>query len=298
MIPASKRFLPSETVARIARLELEARQVVEGYLTGLHRSPYFGQSVEFVQHREYVAGDDTRRIDWKMWSKTDKYYLKQYEEDTNLRTTLIVDASESMQFGDGERTKFDYTCCIAACLGYLLLRQQDAVGLTVFDSTVRTQLPARTQRNQLHAILAALEVERPREKSDLFDVLRKVADDQSRRGLIVIVSDLLAPREPFYRGLKLLRQRGHEVLVFHVLDDQEVNFDYQGVTKFEGLEGTGDLLCEPRALRDGYLVALREFLDDVRRSCAKLVVDYQLLKTSDSLDAALRHYVNHRMGIR
>jgi uncharacterized protein (DUF58 family) len=167
--------LQPEAISRIARLEVQARNVVEGFLSGLHRSPYFGQSVEFVQHREYVAGDDPRRIDWKVWSKTDKYYIKQYEEETNLRCMLLVDVSESMQFGTTALTKYEYACTAAASLAYLLLRQQDSVGLTSFDAAVRTAVPSRSKRNHLHAILAALDAQNPAEKTDIYQILAEAA---------------------------------------------------------------------------------------------------------------------------
>lgn len=298
MTQDSKRFLQPEAISRIARLELRARHVVEGFLTGLHRSPYFGQSVEFVQHREYVAGDDPRRIDWKAWSKTDKYYIKQYEEDTNLRSTLLVDVSQSMHFGTQHLNKYEYACAIAACLAYLLLRQQDSVGLVTFDQAVRSVVPPRSRRNHLHAVLAALDAERPAEKTDMFGVLRKVADEQTKRGMIVLISDLFTDRDGLFKGLKLLRHRGHDVLVLHVMDDEELDFNYSGTTKFEGLEEMGDLVCDPRALREGYLKAVQAFLDELRRNCAKQTIDYQTIRTSANLDATLGHYLNHRIGMR
>lgn len=284
--------------SRVSQLELQARHIVEGYLAGMHRSPYFGQSVEFVQHREYVAGDDPRRIDWKMWSKTDKFYIKQFEEDTNLRTTLVVDASESMQFSSGTTTKFDYACIIAASLAYLLLKQQDAAGLIVFDESIRAQIPPRTQRSQLNALLSTLDVQNPKNKSDIFSVLRKIADAQSQKGMIILVSDMFAPREPLFRGLKLLRHRGHDVLIFHILDDEELDFTYAGTTKFEGMEAAGDLLCDPKSLREGYIAAMTAFREELRRECARQVIDFQTIRTSESVDAVLRHYLNHRLGMR
>jgi len=290
--------LPAEAVARISRLELQARNVVEGFLSGLHRSPYFGQSVEFVQHREYVPGDDPRRIDWKAWSKTDKYYIKQYEEETNLRCMLLLDASESMQYGTGQQTKYDYACAITACLAYLLLRQQDSVGLTSFDSRVRSVVPLRSKRNHLHDILAALDAQNPAGKTDMFGILSEVADQQSRRGMIVLVSDLFVPREGLFKGLRLLRHRGHDVLLFHLFDDEELDFNLSGTTKFEGLEEAGEITCDPRALREGYLQALRQYLDQVRRYCAGATIDYQTIRTSQHLDAVLAHYLNHRLGLR
>jgi len=294
----SRRFLQPEAVSRVSRLELQARHIVEGYLTGLHRSPYFGQSVEFVQHREYVPGDDPRRIDWKAWSKTDKFYIKQYEEDTNLRTTLVVDVSESMQFGSGATTKYEYACGIAACLAYLLLRQQDAVGMVTFDEGIRSRVPIRSKRSHLLSLLNALNTEDPAKKSDMFGVLRQIADEQSQRGMIILISDLFADRSGLFRGLKLLRHRGHDVMIFHVMDDEELDFNYTGTTKFEGLEEMGDLVCDPRSLREGYLKAVEAFREELRRHCAKNVVDFQTIRTSEHLDAVLAHYLNHRLGMQ
>ncbi len=291
------KHLRPEVIARVARLEIKARQIVEGFLSGGHRSPYFGQSVEFVQHREYVPGDDVRRIDWKVWSKTDKVYVKLYEEDTNLRTTLIVDLSESMRFGSGAETKYDYGCTIASTLAYLLLRQQDSVGLVAFDESIRTRVPPHSKRTHLNDILAALEAEEPQQKTDMFDVLRHVAEEQGRRGMIVLVSDLLAPRPGLFKGLKMLRHRGHDVLVFHVLDDEELDFNFAGTTKFEGMEELGDILCDPRSLREGYLAAMHTYLDELRRFCAQQVIDYRTIRTSEHIDAVLLHYMNHRLGM-
>lgn len=292
------QYLPADALSRIARLEVQSRQLVEGFLSGQHRSPFFGQSIEFVQHREYVPGDDIRRIDWKVWSKTDKYYIKQYEEETNLRTTILVDASESMQFGSGKVTKYDYACSIAAAMTYLLLRQQDAVSLAVFDEEVRTRAPSRSRQTHLGTILSVLAVEKPRRKTDMHKLLKTIADEKSQRGMVVLISDLFAEREGLFKGLKLLRRRGHDVLLFQILDDQELDFNYEGTTLFEGLEESGKLTCDPKSLRDGYLAAMTEFLDDLRRRCARNVIDYQVLRTSDPLDAALRHYMNHRVGLR
>lgn len=293
-----KRALRPEELARVARLEVRAREIVEGFLAGMHRSPYFGNSVEFLQHREYVAGDETRHIDWKVWSKTDRYYVKLFEEETNLRTVLLVDGSESMLFGSGGTTKFDYGCTIAAALAYLLLRQQDSVGLVTFDSAVRNIVPPRSKRTHLTTVLEALIGEEPRQKTDVYGILRRVAEDYAKRGMVVLISDLLAERDGLFRGLKLLRHRGHDVLVFHVLDDQELDFDYSGTTRFEGLEGLGDLTCDPRALRDGYVKALHLYLNEVRRECAKNRIDYQVIRTSEHLDAALSRFLSSRLGMR
>ncbi|WP_437228050.1 DUF58 domain-containing protein [Planctomicrobium sp. SH661] len=295
--PEIERRLTPEALARIARLEVQARHVVEGFISGQHRSPFFGQSIEFVQHREYVPGDDIRRIDWKVWSKTDKYYLKLYEEETNLRTTILVDGSESMQFGSGKSTKYDYASSVAAALTYLLLRQQDAVSLAVFDEELRSRAPSRSSQNHLGTILSVLAIDTPRRKTDMLGILKRVADEKSQKGMVVLISDFFTDREELFKGLKLLRQRGHDVLLFHVLDDEEMDFTFAGTTKFEGMEGAGDVTCDPKSLRDGYLAALQTFLEELRRRCAHNVIDYQTIRTSTPLDAALRHYMNHRIGM-
>jgi uncharacterized protein (DUF58 family) len=293
-----RRFLHPETIAHISRLDLRARHVVEGFISGMHRSPFFGHSVEFIQHREYVAGDDLRHLDWKVWSKTDRYYIKQYEEDTNLRCTLVVDVSESMHYGRGALNKYNYGCTIAACLGYLLLRQQDSVGLITFDSDVRQIVPTRSQQTHIDSLVNAMHTSRPREKTDLEKILRRVAETVSSRGMIVIVSDLLADREPFFRGLEMLAHRRHDVLVFHILDDDELSFPFAGSTRFEGMEELPQLLCDPRALRDGYLEALEEYLVEVRRGCARRAIDYALVRTGDYLDAVLSKFLHHRMAMK
>jgi len=289
-----RRFLHPETISKITRLELRARQVVEGFISGMHRSPFYGHSIEFVQHREYVAGDDIRHLDWKVWSKTDRFYIKLYEEETNLRTQLVVDVSESMQYGRGALNKYEYGCTVGACLAYLLLRQQDSVACTTFDSAVRQMVPYRSQQTHINAIAQAMHVSRPEEKTDLYKILSRVAETVPGRGMIVIISDLLADREPLFKGLELLAHRRHDVLVFHILDEDEMTFPFAGTTRFEGMEEMPQLTCDPRALRDGYIEALEEYLVECRRGCARLGVDYQLIKTSDYLDAALSAFLHHR----
>src|SRR6516162_822874 len=264
----------------------------------MHRSPFFGHSVEFVQHREYTAGDDLRHLDWKVWSKTDRFYIKQYEAETNLRNQLIVDVSESMHYGRGALNKYNYACTAAACLAYMLLRQQDAVGLISFDQDVRQTVPARSQNTHIDALCNAMHVSRPREKTDIEKILRRVTESISSRGLVILVSDLLVDREPLMRGLEMLCHRRHDILVFHVLDTDEMTFPFAGTTRFEGMEELPHLLCDPRALRDGYLEALEEYLVEVRRGCTRLGIDYQLVRTGDYLDAVLTKFLHHRMAAR
>jgi uncharacterized protein (DUF58 family) len=293
-----RRFLEPRTIAHISPLELRARLVVEGFLSGMHRSPFFGHSIEFVQHREYVSGDDLRHLDWKVWSKTDRYYVKQYEEETNLRATLVVDVSESMHYGRGALDKYGYASTAAACLAYLLLRQQDSAGLITFDADVRQVVPSRSQQLHIDAIVKGLDVSRPRQKTDLEKVLRRIAETISHRGLIILISDLLTDRQALFRGLEMLCHRRHDVLVLHVLDDDELSFPFAGSTRFEGMEEQSNLLCDPRALRDGYLEALEEYLVEVRRGCAKKGIDYLLVRTGDSLDVVLAKFLHQRMAFK
>jgi len=295
-----RRFLHPDTIARISRLDLRARQVVEGFISGMHRSPFFGHSVEFVQHRDYTPGDDIRHLDWKVWSKTDKYYIKQYEEETNLRTHLVVDVSNSMHYGKtgkGQFNKYNYACTIAACLGYMLLRQQDSVGLITFDEDVRQVVPPRSQHTHIDALVKAMDVSKPRDKTNIERIIKRVAENAPGRGLIVLISDLLVEREPLFRALEMLRHGRHDVLVFHVLDEEELTFPFAGTTRFEGMEELDQVLCDPRSLRDGYLEALQEYLVEVRRGCARKGIDYQLVHTREYLDAVLSKFLHHRMAM-
>ncbi|MDP6447114.1 MAG: DUF58 domain-containing protein [Pirellulaceae bacterium] len=278
-------------------MDLRARHIVEGFLSGMHRSPYFGQSVEFRQHREYASGDDLRHVDWKVWARQDRLYVKQFEEDTNLRCTMLVDVSASMSYGEGALNKYEYACTLASSLAYLVLKQQDAVGCVAFDETVRMAAPIRSKRNHLQTIIDTLDVSEPRDKTDIYTIFRDIANSYPRRGMMVVVSDLLADVDNMIRGLKLLRQRGHDVLVFHIMDDDELDFPFTGPTRFEGLESIDMLNCNPRSLRDGYLAAVGEFLEQTRRRCAQNTIDYALVRTSDHLDAALATYLSNRLGM-
>jgi len=293
-----RRFLSPQAISRITRLDLRARQVVEGFISGLHKSPFFGHSVEFVQHRDYTPGDDIRHLDWKVWSKTDRFYIKQFEAETNLRSMLLLDVSESMRYGRGPMTKYEYGCSIAASLAYLLLRQGDAVGCVTFDSALRQAVPARSHQNHLDAVLKAMDVSRPREKTNMESILRRVVESMPGRGMVILITDLLTDRESFFRGIDLLAHKNHDIIVFHVLDNDETDFQFQGTTKFLGMESLGDLVCNPRALRDGYLEAMNEYLAEVRRGCARRGVEYSLIRTGDYLDAVLARFLSARMALR
>ena len=295
-MPDSKRFLRPEATQRIRRLELTARRVVEGFLSGMHRSPYFGQSVEFLQHRQYTVGDEIRHIDWKVYARQDRLHVKQYEEETNLRLHLLVDRSASMAYGTGEQNKFEYAASLASCLAYLALRQQDATGLFTFDSGIRTTVAAKSNRHQLGRILTALDTVGTDQQTRFSQVAREVTQSIPRRGLITIVSDLLGV-DDLLEGLRLMRARGHDVALLHVLHDDELDFQFNGATRFEGLETPAFLNCNPRALREGYLEALNAFLEKTRRACGRLMIEYVLIRTSEPLDAVLARFLAARKGL-
>lgn len=299
-----RRFFDPKVIARISRLDLRAKTVVEGFITGMHRSPFFGHSVEFAQHREYVRGDDIRHLDWKVWSKTDRFYIKQFEAETNLRAQVVVDVSESMHYGvekhrkAGTLNKYEYASTAAACLAFMAIKQGDSAGLITFDEDVRYQLPPKSTDLHLDGIAASLHACTPKQKTDPYKIMKRVAEATHGRGMIVVFSDLLCDREPLLKGLEMLRARRHDVMVFHILDDDEVNFPFGGTTKFEGMEELPELLCDPKALRDGYLEALEEYLVEVRRGCSRLGIDYSLVKTSDYMDAILSKFLHKRMAAR
>ena len=294
----SKRFLHPEAIKRIARMDLRARHIVEGFLSGMHRSPHFGQSVEFRQHREYTPGDDLRHVDWQVWARQDRLYVKQFESDTNMRVNLLVDVSNSMDYGDGALTKFEYAATIAVSLTYLVLKQQDAIGCLTFDAAVRARIQTLSRKSQMQSIMQALQTTEPANKTDLSSIFKQAAEIFPKRGMMIVISDLLSDVQQTLKGLRLLRQRGHDVLLLHVMDNDEIDFPFSGPTKFEDLESDTKLACNPKALREGYLESLEEFLTNVRRGCAKAAVDYALVKTSDSLDAALAKFLSSRMEVR
>ncbi len=292
------KYLDPKVLSKITRLDLQARLVVEGFISGMHRSPFHGFSVEFAAHREYVPGDDLKHLDWKVLGKTDRYYIKQYEEETNLKATFLVDASESMHYGTEGRsdgmTKYQYAAAAAASMAFLLLQQQDAVGLGVFDEALKTYVSPSANPNTIKNFVHGLETGELKAKTSLEGVCHAVAEKIPRRGMVCVVSDLLTDIDSLIRGLQHFLHYGHEVLVLHVMDEDELTFPFQGNTQFRGLEQMGELLVEPRALRDGYLESLNEFLHEVKRKCVAGRIDYKLISTADYLDAALLTFLSAR----
>ena len=293
-----QKYLDPKVLSKIARLDLQARLVVEGFVAGLHKSPFHGFSVEFASHREYAPGDDIKHLDWKVLGKTDRLYIKQYEEETNLKATFLLDASESMQYGrDGGReglTKYRYAAATAASLAFLLLRQQDAVGLAIFDEQIRQYLPASASPNQIKTLVHAIDTVQPKAKTSLEPICHSLAEKLPRRGLICLVSDLFTDIEGLIKGLQHFRHYDHEVMVLHIMDEDELTFPFQGNTMFRGLEAMGRLLIEPRSLREGYLQAMEAFCRAVKRRCIAARIDYKRISTADRLDAALLAFLAAR----
>ncbi|MFM7035685.1 MAG: DUF58 domain-containing protein [Planctomycetia bacterium] len=299
MTPASRRYLHPEAIARIGQLELRARAVVEGVLAGLHKSPYKGQSVEFLQHREYVRGDDLRRVDWKVWARQDRLSVKEFEEETNLRLTLLVDGSASMDYASGPLSKYAYAATLAASLAWLGLSHGDAAGCVVFDDAVRASSPARMKRSHLASIVEVLESRRVGggRQTAFLPVLRSLSETLPRRGLVIVISDLLGDRDGIAKGMQMLRRRGHDLVLLHVMDDDELDFPFDGPTRFEGLELPDHIACNPAALREGYRAALGEFLAGARQQAAAARCDYSLIRTSEPLDAALVRFLSRRASM-
>src|SRR5271168_629661 len=291
----SPNYLDPQTLASLEGLDLQARLMVEGYVAGMHPSPYHGFSVEFAEHREYVPGDDIRHVDWKVWSKTDKLYLKQYEEETNLLLYLLLDTSESMAYASGDNvTKLQYAQFIVASLAYLILQQQDSVGLVDYDDAVRRYLKPAGQTSQLKEVLHLLDVTPAREKSDLGLVFNDLAERFKKRGVVVVFSDLFDDVARILTGLKHFRHRRHEVIVFHILDPAELEFPFRDTTLFKGLEGMPDILTDPHALKRAYQAELQSFLHEMEKGCRMVDIDYVPLRTDQTLDIPLTSYLASR----
>ena len=298
--PAAERraLRPDPRVSeRLAHLTLTASRAVEGFLAGRHRSPHRGVSVEFVERRPYVQGDDLRHLDWKAYARNDRLSLKRYEEETNLECTLVVDASASMGFPkDGRPTKYDYAAQVAAAITQLVLRERDGAALALFDHVLDRVVPASTAPGHLEPILPSLVERDPEDTTDLSVTLGQLSQRIPRPGLVVVISDLFGPVEALAAGLGQLRARRHDSIVLHVLHEDELRFPFDRLTRFEGMEDDSRLLVDPASLREGYLAALSAWRAEVRRTCSTRGVDYHLLDTSTPLDVALSVYLGARMA--
>jgi uncharacterized protein (DUF58 family) len=292
--PGGARFLDPVVVSQLGTLELKARAIVEGFLLGLHRSPFRGFSVEFAEYRQYMPGDDPAFVDWKVYARSDRHYVKRFEQETNLPCHLLVDTSASMHYSSGGVTKLEYAQYLSAALAWLLTQQRDAVGLLAFDHAIRAHLPPSTRPGHLRSLLMTLEALQPGERSDLGRPLHALAEMISRRGLVVIFSDLLDEPARVIDGLRHVRYRGMEVIVFHLMDHAELTFPFDGSMRFRDPESEQEVLASPGAVRDEYLRRLKALNDEYERELRLTGIDYCLVDTSTPLDYALLKYLSAR----
>jgi len=296
------RWLPSKTTATIASMEFISRGVMQGFIAGRHKSPHKGFSIEFAEHRQYTPGDDLRNLDWHVLARSDRSYIKQYVEETNLRATILVDTSGSMKFrGDAAAavegvpcSKLEYAQYLAAILSYLFIGQQDAVGLVTFDTAIRTYIPARARASQVRALLEALDATKPGGETAIADIFHDIAERIPRRGLVIIISDLFDDPERIVNALHHFRHRRHEVVVLHVLADEELTFPFDQFTRFRNLEGVSDIQTDPKALRASYLEQIRLFLQAIKNGCGRIGADYVAMNTATPFDQALSAYLTRR----
>jgi len=290
----ARNFLDPAVVARLGTLELKARTIVEGVLSGLHRSPFKGFSVEFAEYRQYMPGDDLATMDWKVYARSDRYYVKKFEEETNLDCHLMLDVSGSMAYGSRGITKLEYGQCLAASLAYLMNRQRDAVGLMAFDDRIVSMLPASARPGHLRAVLVTLDRLRVGKETALARPMRQLCEALTKRGLVVLISDLLDDPEAVVRGLKHFQFRGSDVIVFHVLDPDELEFPFDRATRFEDLETNEEVMAVPRLVREHYLKEIGGLIERYKRELGSAGIDYTVLPTSEPLELALLSYLSTR----
>ncbi len=290
------RFIDPNILASISRMDLRAKTVVEGFLSGLHKSPFKGFSVEFAEYRQYTPGDDPRHIDWKVFARFDRYYVKEFEEETNLNCHLVLDLSNSMNFASNGRTKLTYASYLIASLAYLISKQRDSVGLVTFGDKIENHIPAQLRPGHLQSILLALSNLKTTERTNIGLPLHQIADAIRKKGMIILVSDLLDEPEKIIHAMQHFRFRGHEVIVFHIFDAAEITFPYHNTIKFVGLEGEGDFTTVPRNIRDEYLQKLQTHLAILEKGFGANRIGYTLMDTSKPLDFALQAYLAARTG--
>ena len=291
-------YLRPDVVSRLSTMEMRARLVVEGFITGLHKSPYHGFSVEFAEHRQYMPGDEIRRIDWKVLGRTDRYYIKQFEEETNLKSYLVLDTSRSMQFrSEGNITKLQYASYLAAALAYLMMRQQDAVGLLTYDEELRKFMPPHSTKVYLQTILKELETLEPANATGTARALNLAAERIHRRGLVMIFSDLFDDPDEVISALKHFRYNQHEVILFHVLDPRERTFDFGRDAIFRDMENADEMMTQPHQIQRAYQEAMRDFIARYKKVCREQRIDYVLLDSATPFDVALFEYLNKRRKI-
>lgn len=292
-----QQYLDPRVLDRVTALELKARQIVEGFMMGLNRSPLRGFSVDFKQHREYVHGDDPRYMDWKVWARSDRLCIKEFEVETNARIHLVMDASRSMKYGSSEPTKYQHAAMICASLSYLALLQRDWVTFALFNNGIVKHIPGSTNRHHVASILAEIESTQPAGETNFDLSLKYFAEKVERRGILILVSDFFDEPSRILAGLKYLKAKRHDVIVVHVLDEYELNFPFQQLTMFEGIEEPGRKLTDPRAIRDEYMSALNKFLTEIQRACLNFQIDYVRIGTHQPLESALSAFLARRSKV-
>ena len=291
---ANTTFIDPTVLASLNNLEMRARVVVEGFISGLHKSPHRGFSVEFTDYRHYYQGDDMRHVDWKLYARSDKFYIKQYEDETNVRSYVLLDSSASMGFGSGGMTKIEYAKTLASALAYFITRQRDAVGLITFDEKVNEYIPALCRQPHLIRILRTLAGLKAGAKTDIVKPLSDLAMNLNRKSMVILISDLLEDEEQTIKTLQRLRAMGNDVIVFQVLDEAELLFNFKEATEFVDSETDESFITTPPAVRDAYIDNLNKYLDYCKKKCQSSGVDYCLLNTSQPLDTALYSYISRR----
>ena len=293
--PEPTTLLDPQAISRAEALGLNARYIVEGYMAGEHKSPYRGFAVEFAQHREYTHGDDPRHLDWKVLGRTDRYYIKQYEQETNYVAHLLLDGSESMKYGSGKLTKLHYAKVLAACLAYLILHQRDAAALALFDTTVRDYAPRSDNLASIHHLMAKLAAFEPREQTQIGAVLHDMARQLRRKGIVIIISDLFDDEQTLLEGIQHLRFGGNEVIVFQVMDPYELEFPFNGLVEFDGLEQLPKILTRPAEIRKTYLAEVEAFRRRLREGCERNQCHYVMVNTAQPWHELLSAYLAFRL---
>jgi uncharacterized protein (DUF58 family) len=286
------RYVDPKILSRIGNLELMARSVVEGFINGLHRAPFFGASIDFAEHRGYVAGDDIRRVDWRLYARTDRYYVKQYEADTNTNLMVLFDVSKSMSFGSRGITKLEYASFVAACLGYLAQRQRDRVGIITFDKEIVDHVPPSAKH--FNVMLQTLDRAKAQRAGHLVEPLTRMAEFFKRRSIIVVISDLYEEPDAILEAMKPLKFLGNDLIVFHVLDPAELQFDYDDASSFEDLESGEQIPVVPQSLAEEYRALIKGHIDALTTKFSEHRIDYTMLNTSEPLDRALFSYLSSR----
>ena len=294
----NKKYLDPEVVAKLNNMKLRARLVVEGYLIGHHKSPYHGFSVEFAEHRAYGHGDEVRHIDWKLFGKTDRYYVKRFEEETNVRSYILLDKSQSMSFSSGSITKLAYGSYLSAALSYLMLNQKDAMGLVLFDEKIKKFIPPRAKTSHSNIIMSALEKIKAGNDTQIRRVLNSMADRIRKRGLVILISDLLDDPEQVLMGLNNFKYNKQEVIVFHLVDRKEYDFDFTDRTQFNDMETGATITTDPWHIRSAYKDQINESIKNYRQGCRNLKIDYVQIFTDQPLDIALNQYLNKRQRLK